>query len=506
MAAHAGRSKPRARLLLAELAKRTAFPRAVQKYSAGLFRHQKQVLAADPRFAAVHAGRRSGKTHLGRVRAVIAAAEHPGSFVPIFERTSTCAAARVMWRGLKRDSDQYGLGLKFGEVLKIADCPNGSRIGIIGVDKLDELEKARGDAWPFALVDEAGGFRPYVLAGLNRDVIRPALTDMRGSQWQIGTPNPTCSGPFHDACTNDDNAYEVFSWDMRDNPHIPDAVGEMRAVRKEYGWTETDPTYRREWLGEWCFSFDAQVYAYDRDRNDCDIVPDTLEQYVVGIDLGFIDSTAVVVLGFHGGSDPRIWVVESYKEAKLIPSAVGELVQEYVQEYDPIAIVGDTGGLGRSLVEEMRQRFGIPIKAAEKTKKLAFIELLNGDMRSGRMQIQSQSNEDLITELRLLQWEPDSRLPGRRWRVSQACDDHLTDAMLYAWREAKHWISETLPEKPVAPGHPAFEDQLEAEMEEAFRRSHQAEDSDEEWDTLHQDADRDYEPWDDDDDPLIAGL
>ena len=485
-------AKPRARILLAEYERRTAFPRAVTAYAADVFPEQRNVLLDDPRFCAVHAGRRSGKTRLGRVRALIAAGEHPGTFIPIFERTSTCAAARVMWNGLKADSEKYKLGLKFGEVLHIADCPNGAQIGIVGCDKLDELEKARGDAHPFVLVDEAGGFRPHVLAGLVRDVIRPALTDYNGGLWMIGTPNPTRSGPFFDACTADRGQYQVYSWDMRANPHIQDPAGEMVSVRREYGWTETDPTFRREYLGEWCYSYDQQVYNYT-EKNDCDIVPNDLDQFVIGIDLGYIDSTGVVVLGFYGGDDPRVWAVESYKQPKLIPSEVGEMVTQYVEDYDPLSIVGDTGGLGRSLVEEMRQRFGIPIKAAEKTKKLAFMELMNGDFRSARLQIQSESNKDLVEELRLLQWDPETRRPGRRWRVSQACDDHLCDALLYAWREAKHWISEASRTGPVGPDDPRYETQLEREVEEAFRRTDHGQDP---WEELHREPGRDYRPFD----------
>ena len=463
----------------------------MKKYAAGLFPKQKEVLAADARYTAVHAGRRSGKTHLGRVRAMIAAAEHPGCFIPIYERTSTCAAARVMWSGLKQDSATYALGLKFAEVNHVAECPNGAKIGIVGVDKLDELDKARGDRHPFALVDEAGSFRPYVLTSLVRDVIRPALADLAGSLWQIGTPNPTCSGPFFNACTLDDTPYRVWHWTMLENPHIPDAAGEMAAVRGEYGWGDQDPVYRREWLGEWAHSSEAQVYAYG-ERNDCDLLPDDLDQFVVGIDIGYIDSTAVVVLGFHGsGKDDRIWVVDSYKQDKLIPSAVAELVQAYVDDYEPIAIVCDTGGLGRAITEEMRQRYAIPIKAAEKPRKNATIELINGDLRAGRLLIEPKANADLCQELRQLQWDPDSRVPGRRWKISLACDDHLADAMLYAWREAKHWCRLSADAPITDPADPRYEDKIEREMEDAFRRSAEGADP---WADMERVPGRDHAP------------
>jgi hypothetical protein len=379
-----------------------------------------------------------------------------------------------MWNDLRRDSNQFGLGLEFVETMKIAKCPNGSQIGIVGIDKLDETEKARGDAHPFALIDEAGTFRPAVLRVLVQDVVRPALVDFGGSMWQIGTPNPTCSGPFFDACVGQDSQYTVFSWDMLQNPHIKDPAGEMAAVRREFGWSELDAAYRREWLGEWCFSSESQVYAYDPDKNHCAPVTEEFDHYVVGIDLGYIDSTAVVVLGFND-RDERIWVVESHKQDKLVPSDVAALVRRYYDRFDPSAVVADTGGLGRALVEEMRQRYAIPIKAAQKRNKHAYIELMNGDFRTGRIQVEPTRNGDLLTEWRLLQWEELSRRHGanyRHWRISEACDDHLADASLYAWREAKHWVDiSTGRKRDPLPGEPEFEDWYEDEMVLAFKRS-----------------------------------
>jgi len=200
----------------------------------------------------------------------------------------------------------------------------------------------------------------------------------------------------------------------------------------------------------------------------------------------------VVVLGFME-FDRRIWVVESYKQPKLLTSDAAKLVQGYVDRFNPIAIVGDAGGLGKPYVEEMRQRYGIPIKPAEKVRKHAFIELMNSDLRTGRLKIQPEDNRELLTELRLLQWDHASRRHSanyKRWKISESCDDHLADALLYGWRESKHWVPREKPAPVPEPGEDGFEDFLEQKMEAAFKRSQNPEHA---WQDLEDDEERQYQ-------------
>src|SRR5690606_6944543 len=101
--------------------------------------------------------------------------------------------------------------------------------------------------------------------------------------------------------------------------------------------------------------------------------------YVLGMDLGYEDSTAFVVLGF----DEKVgqtWVIESWSETHLIPSAVAARVDRLRERYNFSYMVADSGGFGKGYVEEMKQRYSIPIEAAEKNRKPAYIELLNGDL------------------------------------------------------------------------------------------------------------------------------
>lgn len=481
--------------LIQEYQKRNKFPIAVQAYVDSLTPVQQQMFVHPARFKAAHSGRRAGKTHLGRVVALQAAGENPGDFIPIFERTATCAAARVMWRELRRDNLTWSLGLKFNETTKVVTCPNGSQIGIVGVDKIDETEKVRGDHHPVVIVDEAGTFRPAVLTTLYREAIRPALIDTKGSLWMIGTPNAACLGPFHDACMPE-SGFEVFAWDMRDNPYIKDADAEIESILKEYGWTWQTPAFRREILGEWAFDGSNLVYDF-RSPQNIEKPPDTIDAYVIGIDLGWKDDTAIVVLGFHRHHTEKIWVVAAWKEPELTVFEIAQHVREFAAHYEPDAIVCDTGGLGKTLVEEMRRRHGLPIEAAEKVKKNASIELLNSDLRTDKLAFAPDLTE-LYQELRTLQWAPMKFRSDVR-RIAEGCDDHLADAMLYAWRRAYHWVNERLPSRVPAMHDPRYEEYLLEQQTQLYHqpnvRADDAKAADEE---LHWPTDDRADPFADD--------
>jgi hypothetical protein len=112
-------------------------------------------------------------------------------------------------------------------------------------------------------------------------------------------------------------------------------------------------------------------------------------------------------------------------------------------------MVMDTAGTGKSLAEEFKQRKGLPIKAAEKKRKNAFIELLQDDLRTGRLKIK-RNCEQLLSEYDLLQWHE------TRMKEDDRFENHCADSVLYAWREAKHWCYEPLTRLPE-PGTPEFE-------------------------------------------------
>jgi len=200
---------------------------------------------------------------------------------------------------------------------------------------------------------------------------------------------------------------------------------------------------------------------------------------VLGIDLGFNDPTAFVVIAYS--LDLRqAFVVESYKESGLIPSAVAAHVESLLEAYPFTRIVADTGGFGKGYAEEMKKRFSLPIVAAQKSNKHGYIELINGDLRTGSLMISEQANGELLEEMHLLQWDLDRMERGQMVMDRRRFQNHLCDALLYAWRECGHHIGEFQDDDYHPPGSDGFYRAEARRMEEEELRRLE-EDSDTPW-------------------------
>jgi hypothetical protein len=441
-----------------------------------MFRQQREVADALDRgtkFVALLCGRRSGKTELMVLLAVRYMQRHPRCAIPYIALTRP-AAKRILWSKIQEIDSRLGLGLDFNQQELTATAPNGSQLFLIGADRPSEVEKLRGQKFPFAAVDEAASFKPSVLTYLLEDVLEPALLDMDGTVALVGTPSAACIGLFHDVTTKRPAGWHVSHWTVLDNPHLPHAAAWLERKRAQKGWTVDSPTYRREYLGEWVHDESALVYRLSRERNVVASLPDSYHDprqrkhwaHVFGLDYGYVDATARVCWAFQTrGDDRRVWAVSSWKRTELTPSEAAELVQADYDTYQPVVMVGDTGGLGKGYVEEARRRLGLQIKAAEKRDKAAHIELFNDDLRAGRILLVEPDNREYLEEMTLLQWDMDRvpvdvggavRYDDRRVEDSRY-ERHLCDAGLYGNRACTAYANTATGDRPLSPGEDAFE-------------------------------------------------
>ena len=475
---------PRAKSLLAERRRRDAFPRAVDGFLDSLFAAQRALVDAPAKRKLTHGGRRSGKTHAFHGRALKGARDYPAATIPIFERTLTCQAAQTFWAELLAWDKAYGLGIDFHHTYKSATCKNGSVIQIMGADTLEACDKARGGKYPVAIVDEAGTFRSKVLEYLLVECLEPASIDFDGEILVGGTPNPALAGWFYETATHGaERGWAVYHSTLVDNPTLgpadltdPDARRQWRidwlaALRQRHGWSATTPRYVREYEGRWAVTGDDFIYAFDRVNNTVTSLPDAPPEawtYALSIDIGFNDPTAFVVWARRDG-DSTSYVVRSYEETSLIPSAVAAHVERLREQYAFRTIVCDTGGMGKVVAEEMRQRFALPIKAAAKRDKAAYLEFVNGELRCGRIKILARGNATLMDDLASLTWNDD------RTDSSPGARDHLPDAFLYGEREICSWADTGLGDRdPATPYSTEWWLAEEARMEEVLTESHHA--------------------------------
>ena len=421
--------------------------------------------------------RRAGKTFgVGRYLSMEGNTGKPGDC--LYLAPTRVDAKKLLWDGpdgLLAINREYGLDMKPDNSELKMTCSNGSRIYISGADKEQDIEKHRGPPYKLAVIDEPASFRPH-LEMLVRDVLEPATLDHLGTIALTGTPGRNLAGLFYDVTRNDTPAsrlqrakgWAVHEWSVRDNPHLPGAATFIARQMERNGWTESTPTYLREYCGIWAREDSSLVYRFNPAKNTYTELPKDLAwEYLLGIDLGYDDDTALREIAFSWDA-PGVYLTRSYKRKGMLPDDLARVVKEWDAERKYLSIVADTGGLGKTIVLEMNERHGLSIKPAEKTNKVDYIQHFNNDLAAGRIQV--PEGDPVITEWNTLQWAPDPTGKGR-FIEDPRFDNHDSDATLYVWREALHYLYEApniAPLQGTTEAHRATEKRIIEQLEEKF--------------------------------------
>lgn len=502
---------------------------------------QRAYILDDREYVSARCPRRSGKTWANTAKALVQQLRYPGSRIIIISLTLKSTRENYWARGpagLFAFNKKYNLGITFNHTDSVWTLPNGSTGRLAGAETRADIEYLRGAAAEAhgALVDECKSFAPQHLQELLEDVLEPGLMTYNGWMALTGTPGFIPMGPFYEATqpyvTNaqkvvtcvphkdwqeyldkqaaqylaehdeeDPVVVEPWSfhyWNIQDNDRIKNPkTGQptqwLRAlkVKKNRGWDDNHPTWRREYLGEWGTGNDGMVYTFlqEKTKNPEKVTwlpsydPETRKlQYpsegpwhiVMGLDLGFEDDTALVIAAYSEVTNTLLHIHSEKHKHLIIPDVVAILEAAIAKYGNPAFIVADMGAQGKQIVETIIQQYGIPIERAIKADKNDYIELLNSDFSTGHVKIIQGSELDY--ELCGLQWalgDKDKALLARTNRLKEDpnCPNHLCDALLYLWRFSYHHYGRAIETGPE-PGTPEWYAQQEAEIERkiAFKK------------------------------------
>lgn len=412
--------------------------------------------------------RRAGKTYGCAAKLLSCALSKPGSGA-LYVTLSRLNAKRIVWETLKELNSKFRLGGEVGEAELRIKFPNGSTVFLSGAADSSEVDKFRGLALSVAVIDEAQSFPSY-LKKMVDEVIAPALMDFAGSVVLVGTPGPVPIGYYHGCVTN--SAWSHHEWTAFDNPYLKAKSGKtprelLNDELQRRGVTEDDPVIQREWFGRWVLDFNSLVFRYESATNDFLESP-TLDDFVIGVDLGFDDADAIAVLGWNH-NDPRLFLVDEWVAPKQTITALTEAVKQRYEKYQPQAVVADMGGLGKKIAEELTTRTSIPIEAAEKERKLEHIELLNDAMRTGKFMARKSSR--FAQDCQLVEWDKSN---PEKPKISDRFHSDICDAVLYAYRQAQHWLWEPPPNAPPVVNSPEWFEAERKQIEAEFERQMQA--------------------------------
>jgi len=414
------------------------------------------------RFKTAVCSRRAGKSTACVADMLYTALNQPGDV--LYLTLNRRSAKRIIWRELLRINKDFNLQGKPDNTELTLTLPNKNVIHISGAKDEAEVDKVRGMHFRKVYIDEAQAFRPYIKE-LIEDVIEPALTDYRGSLILIGTPGPIPAGYFYETSTGE--GWSHHHWTMLNNPFLEKKSGvppiiTIRETAERRGLSLSSPSIQREFFGQWVKDVDSLVYNFDSTKNiyHTDLPKDL--RYVFGVDIGYRDADAIAVLGYSA-SERKVYLVQEYVRSKNDITSLVEELKRLKDKYDPVKIVMDAGALGKKIQEEIRIRHSLHTEAAEKTRKAEFITLLNDDLRTGKLQcpLNSQFEEDSY----LLQWDLESETV---MKVSNRYHSDIADALLYAWRECRHFYEREQEAKRPTPDE--YMEQLEIKLAEEMER------------------------------------
>ncbi len=465
---------------------------AAEAIRASLHKQQGALVEDPARYKAALCPRRVGKSWAAMSYAHTTCLDIPNARVVICTLTLK-SAKNIYWWEMQQFAQYYGLTLDYNVNELRVDFPNGSQIMLIGMESRQQIDKLRGGKYHLVIIDECKSFPKSVFDELLVDVIEPALGDYQGTLLLIGTPGSILEGPFYEATMpgllddrdgplkglpfsrtflNPEAYWEQHrkakprwsrhTWTQKDNKALPHLWQEALDKKERNGWDDNDPTWLREYLAHWVAMESAHVYVFPQLLRTCPervtwrpdpkskvpfgLDPTKTWHYLLGIDYGFEDDTALVI-GAYSDEEQVLYHCWDFKDIHLDVDQVGKQIEECIamvpKGFD--AIVADFGGGGKQITATFNRRYGINIIPAEKRDKFDYIELLNADYRSGRIRLNKAF--DLCLEKQMLTWDLGDK--GKQFlahagklREHPALPNHLCDAWLYLWRYSYHFFAQ----------------------------------------------------------------
>jgi hypothetical protein len=402
--------------LLLDIGERIIHKALVPNVLEHAFSHQVNFIRDKNKQKALFCTRRSAKSYTAGLYLVHEALSNPGCNC-LFIGLTRASAKGIIWKDILSKIDlQYNLGCSFNQTELTMTLPNGSVISVTGVDVDEkEMNKLLGRKYRLVCIDEASMYT-IDLRNLVYGVLGPAMVDPNddgesGTICLMGTASDFPRGLFYDITTNAEKSWKLFKWTAFDNPHVArlwrEALEKIKNERPTYMET---PQFKQWYLNQWVVDEEKLVYRFDMHRNLCTDIPRLPHDgwtYVLGVDTGWEDDTALVLTAYHA-NNPFLYVPRVFKKKKMTFDDVVVKIEEFMKDpiMSPHKVVID--GANKQGVESMRQRSSIPFEYADKQDKATFIELCNSDLIQGKIKILDKlENRDLWLEMSSLVWKTD---------------------------------------------------------------------------------------------------
>lgn len=424
-----------------------------------LFSQQLKFIEDPSAFKVAVCSRRAGKSTGVAADLVKTAYDNP-ECTALYITGTRSDAKKIIWREILKFNREKNLGGVANISELTLSFKNGSLVRLAGAKDEQEIEKIRGQLPPIkkVFIDEGQSIRDSVLKKLIDDVLEAALMDYAASMTILGTPGAVETGYFYRVAHNlgedgrplPEPVWATHKWTFFDNPWLPIKSKKthqqlLDRVLKRRGVKEDHPSIQREFFGNWVGDTDSLLIHYDRLKNDYVSVPSPEKMtYILGVDIGFNDADALAVLAW-GEHTPNVYLVEEILKNKQDITELMNCIQELRKKYPISKMVIDAGALGKKITEELIRRHQIPLEAAEKSRKMENVALLNDFLRTGRFKAKPDSK--FAQDSFLVEIDRDKSTPDRI-KISERYHSDIIDAVLYAFKVSYAYTFQEQAKKP----------------------------------------------------------
>lgn len=261
---------------------------------------QSEIMKDNHRFRVINCGRRFGKTTLAveEIKAMSVFKEARIAYIaPTFPQARDIAWQMMMkeLKGiiLKANETRLEMEVKSGVCPehKVFQCKCGKTgTSLIQLRGWEAIETLRGQAFDFLVVDEVAMMRNFWINW--QEVLRPTLTDRRGSVMFVSTPKGF--NHFYELYNkeSEDPDFKSFHFTSYANEHL--YIEELEQAKTQM----TEDRFAQEYLADFRKTeglvykeFNRKYHLYDKLPEDTIVM-----ERLLGIDFGFTNPTAMVLL------------------------------------------------------------------------------------------------------------------------------------------------------------------------------------------------------------------
>lgn len=308
---------------------------------------QRQVHNNLKRFSILVCHRRWGKTvcAINELIRQMSQCKHPNPrfayIAPLFAQAKT-----VAWDYAKFFTAPIP-GAKANEAELRIDLPGGGRLSLYGADNPDRL---RGLYFDGVVLDEFADMSPRIWS----EVIRPALSDRKGSALFIGTPKGRNQfWDIFDSATRDPEWYAAMFRASETN--ILDAeelIAAAKHMSQDQYAQEFECSFQAALIGAY---YGKEISAIEKSNRLTTVAHDPALKVYTAWDLGMHDSTAIWFAQLTG---PEIRLIDFYENSGCGLDHYAKVLRQkpyiYADHFLPHDVKVSEMGTGRSRLETLR--------------------------------------------------------------------------------------------------------------------------------------------------------